>query len=401
MRCGARTLSQPDAGSMLCSWEASIRFFGLSYRYRFIVFCLGIASGLSLIGDAQGQEIGRNVVVREAADGDIYAAGSEVIVQANVQGDLVAAGGSVAVTGSVSEDLVAAGGSVSISGPVGDDVRVAGGSVSLDAPVSGHAAIAGGEVRIEAGGRIAEWAWLSGGEVTMAGQVGGDLKVAAGSVQLNGTVDGDAELASGEIRIGKDAVIGGDLIWRSREEPRIADGASIAGEIRRGEPLPDFEQDSGFWDGLLGLLGIVVAAGLLYTLLRPAMDAVFTSMHLQPGLSLLLGLAVFAITPVVTVLLFVTGVGWLLGLLVIVVYVLSLALGGLVGIVLVARWLLLRFRDETAPGLTRVWLAIALVVLVINLLYVLPPVGMLVGTAILFLGLGSMAHETYRRLRGY
>ena len=401
MRCSAGTGNQPATDPVLCFQDAFTRFFGLTYPCRFIAICLSVLSGLSLFADAHGQEIGRNVLVREAAEGDVYAAGSEVIVQANVVGDLVAAGGSVAVTGAVSEDLIAAGGSVSISGPVGDDVRLAGGSVSLNAAVSGHAAIAGGEVRIEAGSQIGEWAWLSGGEVIMAGQVGGDLKVAAGSVQLTGTVAGDAELASGEIRVGEGAVIGGDLIWRSREEPSIADGATIAGEIRRGEPLPAFERESGFWDGLLGLLGIVVAAGLLYTLLRPAMDAAFTSMHLQPGLSLLLGLAVFAITPVLTILLFVTGIGWLLGLVVLMAYVLALVVGGLVGIVLIARWLLLSFRDETAPGLGRVWLAIALVVLVISLLYVLPPVGILAGTAVLFLGLGAMAHETYRRLRGY
>ena len=373
----------------------------MRYRRFFITFCLIVLSGPLLFVEASGQEIGRNVLIRDVADGDVYAAGSEVIVQADVAGDLVVAGGSVAVTGSVSEDLVAAGGSVSVDGLVGDDVRVAGGAVSLNAAVAGHVVIAGGEVRIEAGSQIGEWAWLSGGEVTMAGQVDGDLKIAAGSVRVTGSVAGDAELAGGEIRVDKGAVIEGDLIWRSRDEPRIAEGATIGGEIRRGEGLPEFEPESGFWDGLVGLLGVIVAAGLLYLLLRPAMEAAFTTMQLQPGYSLLLGLALFAVTPVVVVLLFVSGIGWLFGLLMLMSYGLALALGGLAGIVLIARWLLLHFRDETAPALVRVWLAIALVVFILSLLYVWPPMGMLAGTAILFLGLGSMAHETYRRLRGY
>jgi len=363
-----------------------------------ILLLVMVIIGLAWTGQSLAQKVGESVVVREATD-DLYAAGGEVEVLATVNGDAVLAGGTVSVAGEVRDDLIAAGGRVNFSGKVGDDARLAGGSVNVTGSVSGHAVMSGGEVHIGAGSRIGEFAWLAGGQVVMAGSIGGDLKAMAGSVELRGQVNGDAELAGEEIQIADGAVINGDLIWRSNSEPEISEGAVIKGEIRQGEPLPEFRREPGFLARLFMMLSLIVAAGVLYTLMRPACEACVAVFQAQPWVALLTGLAVFAVTPVVIVLLFVTGIGWLLALVLMAAYGLALLLGGLAGVVVVARLGLARVSPDAAPSLGRTWLAIAVAAFVLSLLYVIPPIGMLAATLVLFLGLGTMAREAYARVR--
>ena len=357
-----------------------------------------VTGGLTWTGHALAQKFGESVVVREAT-ADLYAAGGEVEVLAPVNGDAVLAGGSVSVNGEVRNDLIAAGGSVSCNGNVGDDARLAGGKVKLTGNVTGHAVMSGGEVRVAPGSSIGEFAWLAGGTVIMAGSIGGDLKVMAGTIKLRGQVTGDAELAGEEIKVADGAVVNGNLIWRGESEPEISEGAVIKGEVRQGDPLPEFGRDPGWLGALFIMLSMIVAAGVLYTLMRPACEACVAAVRARPWAVLLTGLAVFAATPVVIALLFMTAVGWLLALVLVATYVLALLLGGLSGVIVVARLGLGRLSSDPSPSLGKTWLAIAATAALLSLLYVIPPVGILAATLMLFLGLGTVAREAYSRVR--
>jgi cytoskeletal protein CcmA (bactofilin family) len=346
------------------------------------------------------QEAAESVLVRENIGEDFYAAGNKVVLEGDVSGDAVLAGGTVLVTGAVSEDVIAAGGTVTILGDVGDDLRLAGGQVTLAASVADHAVISGGEVEVGENATINSWAWLAGGEVEMNGWVTGDLKIAAGEAEIGGRVDGNVEIAAREIEIEDGAVINGDLIWRGEEEPEIADGAEITGEVIEGEPIEglDFERgDDG--SGLFGLLSMIFCAGLFYTVFSTRLDRLFSDFVSQPGRNLLLGLGVMVITPVLAALFFATAIGWLLGLLVFAGYGLIVITGALSGISLTARWGLDRFRQMPDPSLGMVWLAIAALAVVISILYWLPLLGGVAATAILLLGVGTVAGELYREVR--
>lgn len=361
------------------------------------VFRLAITIGaLAWSDQTLAQEVGESVVVRDATD-DLYAAGGEVEVLATVNGDAVLAGGTVSLSGEVRDDLIAAGGDVNLTGSVGDDARLAGGLVTVTGSVGGHAVMAGGEVQIGAGARIGEFVWLSGVEVTIAGSVGGDLKVMARRIELRGQVDGNAELTGEEIQIADGAVVKGDLVWRSETEPEMAEGAVIQGELRRGEPLPESRHGPGLLGSLFIMLSLIVAAGVLFTLMRPACEACVVTFQDKPWVVLLTGLVVFAVTPVGIALLFGTGIGWLLALVLMAAYGLALLLGGLSGLIVVARLGLARVTSDSA-SLGKTWLAIAVAAFILSLLYVVPPVGILAGTLLLLLGLGVVAWEAYARV---
>jgi hypothetical protein len=356
---------------------------------RTLVFVL-VIQAIASAGAAQAQETGRQVVISDSVDHDLYAAGRDVDVRAAVNGDLVAAGRSVRVDDDVSEDVIAAGRSVSINGRVGDDVRLAGRTVTVSDSVAGHGVIAGREIRLESGSHISDWAWLAGTEIKVLGTIGGDLRAFGREIEIAGTIDGDVELAGEELRVSDGAVINGNLTWRSDSEPDISDGAIITGEILQGEPLDDFDHDHdmGFGGTLFALISVLIAAGLLYTLFGSRFDTGVKTVREGLWKCIGIGFLVLVAMPVLTALLFATGIGALLGGLVLMTYPVVLLLGSLTGVIMISRLGLARFGGSGSRW--KDWGAIAAVTLVISVLYVVPPIGVLAATLVMLLGIGVL-----------
>jgi cytoskeletal protein CcmA (bactofilin family) len=360
-------------------------------------FVLGL-SGLATTADAWAQRFGRTEIIREASPDDLYVAGREVELLAPVSGDAVVAGGSVIIVGDVSEDVIAAGRRVTVSGAVGDDARLAGRSVTLAGSVAGHAVIAGRRVSIDEGSRIAGWAWIRGTRVVIDGQVGGDLRVRGSVIELNGQVDGNADLTARFIRIGDDAIINGDLTWRA-QRANISDSAVIEGEVIEGESRRRRGRGRGVFRTLFAVIAVIVAAGVLYSVFRPWCDECAATLKSRPWATLLTGLAVVAATPLAVGLLFATGIGALLAVVLLLAYVLALLLGSLSGVVALARLGLSRFRADAPAKLWLAWSAIAIVSIVVGAAYVVRPLGMVVGTLVMLLGLGTLALNAYSSFR--
>ncbi|MBT8443125.1 MAG: hypothetical protein HKN81_10025 [Gammaproteobacteria bacterium] len=360
-----------------------------------LLLIVSAALSLGVTTPGLAQETGDVVVVRDVSNKDLYAAGRSVDIQAVVKGDVVAAGQQVTVSGAVTDDVIAAGRTVTVSGPVGDDVRLAGETVTVSRSVAGHAVIAGSNVSVESGSAISDWAWIAGARVNVAGDVGGELKVAAGEFDLTGKVDGDVHVAGENIRIHDGAVISGDLRWRGNDEPDIDAGAVIKGEVIAGPPLEKADEP-GFGFRIYMALTLLVSAGVLYTVLRPMCATCVSRVQARPGLSLLLGLVIFATTPVIVMILFFSGIGALLGVVLLLAYGLSLVIGLLTGIVAAACLGLKWLRRDEAPSLGLVWAAIAGVALLIALA---GPLAALINTILMFCGLGALAYEAYDRVR--
>ena len=119
----------------------------------------------------------------------------------------------------------------------------------------------------------------------------------------------------------------------------------------------------------------------------------------RPGASLAMGLAVVAATPLLIGLLWMTGIGAVVGLLLGLVYLLVLLLGGLSGVILMARLGNLRLRSDPDPGLGVMWLAIIVVAVVLAVLFMWRPLGGWVAFLLMLLGVGALSLDTWRRAR--
>ena len=344
--------------------------------------------------------VGDVVTVSEAVEmirDDLYVVGRTVTVRAPVDGDVVAAGGAVVLEGPTSGGVLATGGTVRIRGQVGRGVRAAGGTVGVETSVGTDAVLAGGLVTLERGARVGRDLVAAGSTLQVLGEVGGRARLAGGTVLIGGRVGGDVEADGDRVVVLPEAWIAGRLRYRSAQPAEIRPGARIQGGVvqqaiarppgllhRRGRfPWVRWAIEA-LW---LLTLGFVAQAVL------PQASAQVTEETSRPGRSLLVGFVLLVTVPVAAVLLLLTVVGIPLGFLALGLYAATLYLGQ----VFTGRWIgegLLR-RALRAPTVSP-YVATAVGVLLLVVLFGLPWVGWIVRLGAVLVGFGAIWLAAYR-----
>ena len=335
-------------------------------------------------------------VLHHAVDSDVYLANRELDVNSSVDGDLVAAGMRVTVDGNVTGDVIVAAQHIEIRSPVSDDVRVAGQNIRILSPVSGHIVAAGQSVTIEQD--VGDWAWLAGDTVKVLGNVGSDLRIRSTKTTIDAEVAGDIDVVGDKLTIGSGAVLRGNLRWRSRNAADISPDAQIDGDFIE-EPLPGVIEELSSGGRYSLPLNLIVAVTVLFLLFSRPLRASASRIASRPGRSLLIGLAVLLLTPVLAVILFFSGVGLWLGFAVLFIYLVILLLGVLTGLFAASDTLLRRFWEQ--PALWQSLAAIFVTVVVVGLLARIPWLGIILVFAILLVGIGALCWHSWATLRSY
>lgn len=337
------------------------------------------------------QQAGEHVSVSGQVEDDIYLAGGQVDVYATVDGDVVVAGGQLNLEGDVRQDVIAAGGDVELRGRVGDDARLAGGNVRVLAKTGDDLVAAGGRLHVAPNAEIGGSAWLSGGEVRMEGRVGEHLHAGGGRVAIAGTVAGNAEVWAEHVEIAGSTIINGHLQYRSPHPAVIAEGARIDGEITHipvEAPAAPVAAALVF-AGLMFLLSLVLTGAVLYLAFPGVAERCSEMIRSGPWAGFGYGLAVIAGAPVVMVLLFSTGLGAWLALLLLALYFLLLPTGYLVGAFLVADAGLRKMNRTPAGRKVRV-LAVSVSIAGLFIVNLVPVLGSLLNWLVLLAGTGAL-----------
>ena len=291
--------------------KSQTRCLTFETRRRRERLALVLGGALLAAGGASAGEFQELIVKKGLLRGDQYLAGGTVDVHGKVEGDLVMAAAQAGLDGIVTGDVAAIGALVHVGGVVGDDVRVLGGRVIVQGTVGDGLLAGGGEITLTPGTRVGGNAILGGRRVMDLGDVDGDLLAAGQYVEIAGDVRGRTTIRADEVVIGPKARLFGDLVVRSPNPPRIADGARIAGKVVLDEPpAPGFQQ---------GLRGVAWAAALQIGLLLVAWAWMFFAPRLSREAAVLewrkmglvqgIGFAVVVGLPLVAVLLAITVVG--------------------------------------------------------------------------------------------
>lgn len=353
-----------------------------------------IASAASGIAPAAADtRLGSSVVVSQPIDDDLYAAAGEVEINNRVTGAAVVAAGSAELSGDVDGDMIVAAGRVNLRGGVGDDLRAAAGTIQISGFVTDQAIVAGGSVVLTRDGAIGGRSWIAGGNVEIDGQVGGDLKIAAGTAVIRGRIVGNVEVAARTIRVEPGTTILGELVWRSSQPPEIADDVRIADGVREageGEAPWPAEATGGHGTGswAFGLALGIATLILLWSAPRLVADA-SAAFRAKPVGTLLLGAGAAILTPVVTLFLFATLLGWLLGIILLTGYLFALLLSGVLGVLILVQSIRRRLGLPEGGGWRTVLLLAATVMLVV-VLHQVPFLGRLVSLLLVLAGLGAL-----------
>jgi cytoskeletal protein CcmA (bactofilin family) len=384
----------------------------------------------------------------EVIDDDLYVTANNVVIDGTIRGDLVAFGQSITVDGTVEDDLIAAGRSVEIGGMVEDDARIAGQTLLLGegARVDDDLIAAGFSLQNEADSAVGGTLLYAGYQALLQGTVDEDVSVAANGLELGGEVGAnvDAEVDGEDggpppflfaqqatapavdpgLTLTDSAVVGGNLTYESSTEARIDPGAQIEGDVIGEErPAAEAEEDAytfadAVFDNLRSLVALLLV-GLILIWIAPNWVRRRAGTVLDRPLASLgwgvLGLVAFLAL----------GVAILLATLVLAVILGLLTLGGLVALIvglgLVAEvvlvlifWISTNYLAQIVvsflAGLLLVeavrpgWGSGRVLPLVVGLiLYVIlraiPVLGLIVGLAVVLLGLGALFHWVWTKLR--
>jgi len=366
---------------------------GISRLKHILYFAAGgfMATAAAVVLAQQSDDV---LLIEQPVDRDLYAAHSVVNVRTTVAGDLVAAGRRVTVDGEVAGDVIVAAQDIEILGAVSDDVRASGQHVRIAAPVAGHIVAAGQSIVVERD--VGDWASLAGNTVNVQGRVGGDLRIFATTIDINSEIDGNVDIIGSELRLGPGAVVRGDVRWRSENDAVISSEARVEGDFIE-EPLPDYADELDSGGGVIFTLGLIIAVAALFLLFSPSMRTSADRIAARPAISLVLGFVILVSTPILALILLITGFGAWLGLAILGVYLAVLLVGVLTGLFAVSDLALRKLRP--APTVWQALAAIIVTVVAVGLFTYIPYVGNIVVFLIWLPGVGSICWLAWVALR--
>ncbi len=279
---------------------------------------------------------GANVTVNGKTDGDLVAAGAMVSAEGPVEQDIIAAGGSIAVRGPVGGDARIAGGHISINAPIAGDVLVTGGTISLadKTTVGGDLVVCGGTVTVTS--PVSGNAWVGGGVVTIDSVIKGKLVVSADrSLRF-----GDHAWVEGTITYygsTKPIIANGAHIGTIDQKP-IRGPAGRDGALAR--IIAIFV--------LLKLVMIVLAGFVLIALWHRPAAHIVGFMQTRPGTALLQGFLALVAIPVAVIIACALVVGAYIGVVLLFMYVLALLFAHVIAVLFVGAWIMQKFTKAGA-----------------------------------------------------
>lgn len=364
---------------------------------KFFVFCLMLvgflfpATSLAAVDFRSGEEIDLST---QAFPDDLMVAGAMLSGTPEVKGDTFLVGSYLDIKGKYGDDLNAAGSQVDIACEVGDDLRAAGGNVTVESRVGGNTFLAGGQLESKDYSVFNGDVFMAGGMVVIGGEIKGNLRASGGKVVLNGIVSGDATIEAEDFTMGEGAKVLGKLNYQSKEElsgieERVKGGAVFKKweEVK----MPVAEVGRVAWIGqvtgwLIGVLMMFVVGLVLVLVSKDVLDRVSENYTKKMGWSLLLGLLMWIVLPVVAILIMFTVVGIPLGIMTLFVYGLVWYVAKVVAGLAVGSLILSR-KDKKIAGLL---LSLALGLLVTELISVIPFVGWLFDFILMLAGMGAI-----------
>ena len=253
------------------------------------------------------------VTDEDVVEEDVYVTSVSSTIEGVVDGDVVIFTGDLTITGQVTGSVtVFSSGSVVVSPTGSIDGSLNG--VAVNATVAGNVAgdvfLTAPSIVVSSTGTVGRDAVLFGGTVRIEGSIGRDVRGRTLRLVVDGTVGGDIDVATQKLDFGTDAVVGGDVLYRS---PVGASGATIAaidGTLTRLPVQSNFVYGVILWlANIVGFLGFVVAGIVVLWAMRGTSARATGNVLVHPFKSLAVGVAAVIALPLAIVVLSMTLVG--------------------------------------------------------------------------------------------
>lgn len=337
------------------------------------------------------------VVVRsdETIDDDFFAAGDEVVIEGTVNGDVYVGANRLSIRGTVNGDVLAGAQTIEVTGTIRDDLRAGANTISLiGAQIGDSVSVAGNELSVDGGSVIGGGLIFGGRLLSLDGSVGRGIVSGNETTRLDGPVGRTVRIAATDITIDRDALIDGDLEYRSDNEAVI--NGTVSGEIIRGEGGGvDLETESVFRWLVVGFtawafLAAAIIGGLMLLLMPQLFDRARKQVMNKPWPTIGWGAVALLATIPGVILLMITVVGIPLALVVLTLWALAIYFAKFFAAHAVGYWLMSALHRNSEEYAPRAYPAMLVGLVLYYALRLAPGVGLLVRFATLLVGIGMI-----------
>jgi cytoskeletal protein CcmA (bactofilin family) len=245
---------------------------------------------------------GRSVEISGVVNGDVYAFAEQVIIDGVVNGDLLACGGSIDISGKVSRNCRLLAGQVLLSGQVGNNLSAVTGNLQL---------LNSGAV----GGNVVSVA----GNADLGSYIGSSSTLVASDLRVSSEIHKNLDAYVGQMRITSRASIGGNLDYQSNTAAWIEPGATIGGTVtHRASFVHGLIEGTWFQGFLTGTKVLTILMNFAYTfvigiilvkIFPRNLEAALTELNTRPFKSLIYGVTLLILLPLVSIILLMTILG--------------------------------------------------------------------------------------------
>ena len=305
--------------------------------------------------------------------------GDQVSVNSPIDDDVFAAGGDVNINAPVTS-VVIAGGDVNINAPV-TSVVIAGGDVNINAPVSGDVFVAGGQISINSDieGKIV----AAGGDIDLRGDAKNAV-IAGGNINIHSTtvISRDAVITGGNVsNAGK---IIGNLTVRAENFQNTGSAGSV--DFKKSEGLQGLQRVMNIFS-ILMTVGFLIIGIILLKLFPAQFFIVEEEVRKAPVKNTLVGFVLIIASVILIILFSVTIIGFPVALIMGMLFITALMLSSLFVSFAVGRKIVDLFKFETNDILIFV-----LGFVILSLLFRIPYAGVLIGIVAISLGFGAIIY---------
>lgn len=313
-----------------------------------------------------------------------------VLLSSSVQALQTFSGQVVSIDHPVSDDVFAAGNVVNINAPVNSAVA-AGGTLNINAPVKGDVFAAGGQVYInsDVGGKIV----TAGGNVNLGGNIGTNLVAAGGNVNiLPGKVVGRDALVSAGNMVNAGKVNGNLTVYASSFQNT---GSAGRVEFHRTENETARAQPSGGFNffGVLMAIGYLILGLIMLRYIPGLFTAIDGEVKSSTILKAIIGFVSIIVSLIVIFIIAITVIGLPIAVILALLFIVSLMLTGIFVSFSLGKWIGVRANLKYGD------MALFIIgFIILNILFLIPYVGGLIGLISMSLGFGAMLYAVRGRL---
>lgn len=282
---------------------------------------------------------GREVVITNSVNDDLYISGGTVRIEAPVHGDVLICGGTVIISNTVTGSIFVLGGELIFSGWVDGSLRCASGKATISGVINRDLVVVSGDVICDKKTIINGGVLATGGNLKINGTVNRNVQSYAANTQIEGVIKEDVNCKGDRIYI--NGTVGGKATL-SANDIEIDDSAAFQGDVRYwdSDGTVDFKQSMFGKQPVLDptleivrkkwhLLGFTAAVYVIWYLLS-ALVIIILAQYLfkkimnrssriksQPVKSMAYGLAFIILVPITIILCFISLIGIPVGMLLI------------------------------------------------------------------------------------